>query len=139
MFNVRLFLIVALALPILSISYAPVRADREAGRAVLAYSVGKTQGHSAGLPTVSVSDLPSEARDALALIKKGGPFPYPRDGIFFGNREGRLPAQPRGYYKEFTVKTPGSRDRGARRIVSGSGGEFYYTDDHYKTFRLIKE
>ena len=75
----------------------------------------------------------------LGLIKQGGPFPYPRDGITFGNREGRLPSHRRGYYSEYTVKTPGRRDRGARRIIAGSRGEFYYTDDHYKTFKLIKE
>jgi ribonuclease T1 len=86
-----------------------------------------------------VSDLPWEARQTLSLIKQGGPFPYPRDGITFGNREGRLPYHRRGYYSEYTVKTPGRRDRGARRIITGSRGEFYYTDDHYQTFRLIKE
>jgi ribonuclease T1 len=62
-----------------------------------------------------------------------------KDGAVFGNREGRLPARPRGYYREYTVKTPGSPDRGARRIVGGSNGEFYYTDDHYNTFKLIKD
>lgn len=88
---------------------------------------------------VAVADLPKEARATLALIKAGGPFPYDRDGITFGNREGRLPKRERGYYREYTVKTPGSRDRGARRIVSGRSGEFYYSDDHYQTFRRILE
>jgi ribonuclease T1 len=83
--------------------------------------------------------LPPEAKHTLTLIKRGGPFPYRKDGIIFGNREGRLPPRPRGYYKEYTVKTPGLRHRGARRIVAGSGNEFYYTDDHYNTFKLIKE
>ena len=95
----------------------------------------KTQGKG----TVAVADLPPEAKSTLTLIKQGGPFPYPKDGTVFGNREGRLPARARGYYREYTVKTPGSRDRGARRIISGASGEFYYTDDHYNTFRLIKE
>ena len=91
------------------------------------------------LPVVQVDDLPPEVRETLALIKQGGPFPYRRDGVVFGNRERRLPAQPSGYYREYTVPTPGARDRGARRIVSGAPGEFYYTDDHYNTFRRIRE
>ena len=88
---------------------------------------------------VAIADLPKEARATLALIKAGGPFPYERDGITFGNREGRLPKHERGYYREYTVKTPGSRDRGARRIVAGRAGEYYYSDDHYQTFRRILE
>jgi len=88
---------------------------------------------------VAVAELPKEAHATLALIKAGGPFPYDRDGIAFGNREGHLPKRERGYYREYTVKTPGSRDRGARRIVAGRPGEFYYTDDHYRTFRRIVE
>ena len=91
------------------------------------------------LPVVPVDDLPQEARETLALIKQGGPFPYKRDGVVFGNRERRLPAQPSGYYREYTVPTPGARDRGARRIIAGTPGEFYYTDDHYNTFRRIRE
>ena len=66
-------------------------------------------------------------------------FPYPKDGIVFGNREGRLPRAQRGYYHEYTVPTPGSRDRGARRIVAGKAGDLYYSDDHYRTFRRIRE
>jgi ribonuclease T1 len=89
--------------------------------------------------SVSVTQLPPEAQQVLLLIKKGGPFPYSRDGVIFGNREKRLPKQARGYYKEYTVKTPGARNRGARRIVAGSKGEYYYTDDHYESFRQIKE
>lgn len=96
---------------------------------------------------VRVDELPSEAHHTLALIKRGGPFPYRKDGTVFGNREKRLPPQPRGYYTEYTVKMPHSRDRGARRIVAGRGavrdpassGEYYYTDDHYNTFRRIRE
>ena len=71
---------------------------------------------------VPAQDLPSEARETLALIKGGGPFPYARDGVVFGNREGLRPKQPRGYYREYTVRTPGMRDRGPRRIVSGQRG-----------------
>lgn len=90
--------------------------------------------------SVAVQDLPVEARETLRLIDAGGPYPYRRDGITFQNRERRLPEQPRGYYREFTVPTPGSRDRGARRIVTGDQPPtvFYYTADHYKTFRRIK-
>ncbi len=115
------------------------QANRTVSHALLAYSVSNNQSNVAELPTISVSDLPPQARETLSLIKQGGPFPYPRDGITFSNREGRLPHHRRGYYSEYTVKTPGRRDRGARRIIAGSRGEFYYTDDHYKTFRLTKE
>ncbi|AJE39709.1 MULTISPECIES: ribonuclease domain-containing protein [Streptomyces] len=90
-----------------------------------------------GMATISRSGLPAEARQTLDLIDRGGPFPYRQDNTVFGNFEGRLPKEPRGYYHEYTVRTPGSRDRGARRIVTGQGGEFYYTDDHYNTFRAV--
>jgi ribonuclease T1 len=86
-----------------------------------------------------LADLPKEARATVGLIKKGGPFPYQRDGSVFGNFERRLPLKERGYYREYTVPTPGSRDRGARRIVAGRNGEYYYTGDHYRTFHRIRE
>ena len=89
--------------------------------------------------TVSVAGLPAQARAMLRAIKQGGPFAYDRDGVVFGNFERALPKQARGYYREYTVKTPGVRGRGARRIISGSGGEYYYTDDHYQTFKRIRE
>lgn len=81
--------------------------------------------------------LPPEALDTLGLIARGGPFPHRQDGAVFQNREQRLPRQPRGYYREYTVRTPGSRDRGARRIVAGGDppSEFFYSDDHYRSFR----
>jgi ribonuclease T1 len=88
---------------------------------------------------VSFKQLPAEARQTLARIKAGGPFPYAKDGSVFGNREGLLPARSRGYYREYTVKTPGAKDRGARRIVAGMPGEYYYTDDHYRSFKRIIE
>lgn len=88
---------------------------------------------------VAPADLPPEARRTLELIRAGGPFPYRKDGTPFMNRERLLPEKPRGYYREYTVPTPGARDRGARRIVTGRGGEFYYTDDHYRSFRRIRE
>ncbi len=95
---------------------------------------------------VALDSLPVEARQTLALIRQGGPFPYRKDGTAFHNREQLLPPRPRGYYTEYTVPTPGSRDRGARRIVAGRGsagnpatsGEYYYTDDHYRSFRRIR-
>ncbi len=101
------------------------------------------------LASIAFADLPPEAVQTLRLIRQGGPFPYPRkDGSIFGNFEKHLPLQPRGYYREYTVPTPGSRDRGARRIIAGEGrdgdvaslsGEYYYTDDHYRSFRRIRE
>ena len=87
---------------------------------------------------VSVDSLPIEARVTLDRIERGGPFPYARDGIVFGNFEGRLPRQPRGYYREYTVPTPGIAHRGPRRIVTGDHGERYYTADHYRSFRRIR-
>lgn len=88
---------------------------------------------------IAVAELPPEARTTLQLIKRGGPFPFARDGVVFGNYEKRLPQRPRGYYHEYTVKTPGSRNRGARRIVCGHVPECYYSGDHYRTFQRIKE
>ena len=88
---------------------------------------------------IHVEQLPREAKATIALIKKGGPYPYAKDGAIFGNREGLLPKQKRGYYREYTVKTPGERTRGARRIVVGSAGEMYFTEDHYNHFRLIRK
>jgi len=84
--------------------------------------------------------LPPEAVATLEAIERGGPFRYDRDGSVFQNRERRLPERPRGYYREYTVVTPGSRDRGARRIVSGGDPPevYYYTDDHYRSFRRVE-
>lgn len=86
------------------------------------------------------SFLPPEAIATLELIERGGPFPYDRDGTTFQNRERLLPGRPRGYYREYTVETPGSRDRGARRIVTGGQPPevYYYTDDHYRSFRQLE-
>jgi ribonuclease T1 len=92
-----------------------------------------------GAPGISATDLPAEARETIARIRQGGPFPYERDGIEFRNFEKRLPLQPRGYYREYTVRTPGVKSRGARRIVAGRGGELYYTGDHYESFSRIRE
>ncbi|RNL65023.1 ribonuclease N [Nocardioides marmoriginsengisoli] len=90
-----------------------------------------------GSGQVGLSTLPRDARATVALIDRGGPFPYARDGITFRNAERLLPRQPTGYYREYTVPTPGSSDRGARRIVAGEDGTLYYTDDHYRSFREI--
>ncbi|WP_037311451.1 ribonuclease domain-containing protein [Amycolatopsis orientalis] len=95
-------------------------------------------GDLTGFKHSALSSLPAEATTTYNLIKKGGPFPYPdKDGTVFSNRENILPKCASGYYHEYTVPTPGSPDRGARRIVTGSGGEFFYTGDHYATFSVI--
>lgn len=94
-------------------------------------------GPTSGLPVVRLEDLPPEATRTLELIDAGGPFPEERDGVTFENREELLPDRPRGYYREYTVPTPGSDDRGARRIVTGEGGELYWTADHYSSFSRI--
>ena len=100
---------------------------------------GIEAGSPDGLSTVSLGSLPPEARTTLQLIKSGGPFPYSRDGAVFNNYEGLLPWYPTGYYHEYTVPTPGSPDRGARRIIAGKTGEYYYTGDHYAHFSVIRE
>ena len=94
------------------------------------------------LPGMAVTELPREGQITYQLIRKGGPFPYEKDGVVFGNRERLLPRQARGYYREYTVKTPGLHDRGARRIVCGGDvpaqpDACYYTPDHYASFRVI--
>jgi ribonuclease T1 len=95
------------------------------------------------LPEVALADLPKEGREVYALIGKGGPFRYDRDGVVFGNREKLLPAQPRGYYHEYTVPTPGAKNRGARRIICGgpatTPAACWYTGDHYRSFRRVRE
>lgn len=90
-----------------------------------------------GPQQISMSSLPREALKTLNLIKSNGPFPYERDGIVFGNYEGLLPRRKKGYYREYTVKTPGRSDRGERRIVMGDNDEIYYSEDHYKSFKRI--
>ena len=106
---------------------------------LLAPGVALAQRAPGAIPEVAVSGLPAEARQTIELIRKSGPFAHERDGAAFGNFEKQLPVRARGYYSEYTVRTPGAKDRGARRIVAGKGGEFYYTDDHYRSFRRIKE
>ena len=93
--------------------------------------------------TIARADLPKEARATLANVRSGPPFPYERDGVAFGNREKLLPARPRGYYREYTVRTPGMSTRGARRIVCGGAPRVpdacWYTGDHYRSFARIVE
>jgi len=112
---------------------APTAGPAAAPRVV----VGAGQTPSSGLPTVASAALPPEARHVLTLIDAGGPFPYKQDGTVFGNNEGLLPKQRTGYYHEYTVPTPGSPDRGTRRLVVGHGGDIYYTNDHYASFRQV--
>ena len=88
---------------------------------------------------IGLRDLPADALHTVELIRKGGPFPHARDGAVFGNRERLLPAREHGWYHEYTVRTPGERTRGARRIVAGRDGTLYYTDDHYRSFKRILE
>ena len=110
--------------------------------AVVAWVVGQhgSSGDPSGAPPayVDVADLPPQAVDTLALIDAGGPFPSSHDGATFENRERLLPDQPRGWYREYTVPTPGSSDRGARRIVVGRDGTEYWTADHYASFSRIR-
>jgi ribonuclease T1 len=109
------------------------------------YGVNALRGHdghpapastsvSATSGAVALSALPAQAAETVALIRRGGPYPYRQDGVVFDNAEHHLPGHPRGYYHEYTVQTPSSEDRGARRIIAGQAGEFYYTGDHYESF-----
>jgi ribonuclease T1 len=117
------------------------------GVAILTWALNQGGGFSGGgrqgqadptvLPTVQLTQLPPEAARTVTLIRHGGPFPYDRDGVVFFNYEGLLPAEPSGYYHEYTVPTPGAEDRGARRIITGGDGTLYWTDDHYATFERI--
>ena len=120
---------------------------RAGAAAVAALAIAGSAG-SAWAADIAVTDLPREARATHALILKGGPFPFPKDGVTFGNFEGNLPKQKRGYYREFTVPTPGARNRGARRIVCGAEprqwrdnapAACWYSGDHYQSFQKIKE
>jgi len=101
-----------------------------------------TFGMTEGVGTIRAADLPNEAQRTLELIEQGGPFPYAKDGVTFGNYERILPARRRGYYHEYTVKTRGARNRGARRIICGgdqqAANDCYYTEDHYNSFQRIQ-
>jgi ribonuclease T1 len=134
----RVFRLVAfLTAGMLALGYWQVTRSPERGAATGAVALGPGDAAEAGRYPAS---LPPEAIATLEAIERGGPYPYERDGTVFQNREGRLPAGPQGYYREYTVSTPGARDRGARRIVAGGRPPevFYYTDDHYRTFRRLE-
>lgn len=94
---------------------------------------------SGNIGIIALAELPPEARETIAHVRRGGPFRYERDGTVFRNFERLLPIRPRGYYREYTVATPWLKHRGARRIIAGGGGELYYTDDHYRSFRRVRE
>jgi ribonuclease T1 len=102
-------------------------------------ALARTENAPAASREIALAELPREAQQTLQAIKRGGPFAFERDGVVFGNYERRLPPRSRGYYREYTVPTPGERHRGARRIVAGAHAEYYYSDDHYRTFRRIRE
>jgi ribonuclease T1 len=126
----------------------PASVDDPRGSASVATSAERSAPPEAAPRTIETNQdrpslpafLPPEAHDTLALIVQGGPFPHRQDGAVFQNRERRLPAQARGYYREYTVRTPGERTRGARRIVTGGDppSQYWYTDDHYASFRRFE-
>ncbi|MDD5388678.1 MAG: ribonuclease domain-containing protein [Gallionellaceae bacterium] len=135
----RLLLLLALLSFLAACGQAPEPTTLSVAEAAAARSLEPAHAPASAVE-LAVADLPPEGRATLALIKRGGPFAYSRDGIVFGNREGLLPTQSRGYYREYTMPTPGSRGRGARRIISGGGGgEYWYTADHYRSFKRIRE
>jgi len=114
----------------------------KASPSAASHAPSTTAQSKSGLRVCELSSLPAEAGTTVNLIHRGGPFPYSRDGIVFGNFERRLPNQQRGYYHEYTVPTPGAKTRGTRRVITGgepptNPPEFYYTGDHYETFCQI--
>ncbi|ALG13086.1 ribonuclease domain-containing protein [Kibdelosporangium phytohabitans] len=117
----------------LVIGLVGVAAPAGAGQVAVQAACGDTSGFT----EVNLSALPSQATDTVRLIQKGGPYPFKQDGTVFQNREKILPLCSTGYYHEYTVKTPGSSTRGARRIVTGNAGEYFYTADHYASFKLV--
>ncbi|MFF4155311.1 ribonuclease domain-containing protein [Streptomyces sp. NPDC001678] len=129
------------ALPLLLLpacsSSGSQKAEKTRTPAVTTPPPGSVPSWAKGMKTVTEDKLPPEARRTLELIAKGGPFPYDKDGTVFGNYENRLPKQARGYYHEYTVPTPGARNRGARRVITGEHSERYYTGDHYQTFEAV--
>jgi ribonuclease T1 len=133
-------LAILLAVVVLAWRYWPAPTDTDASRPVASQQSGGAPVTARAGRAPYPDFLPLEAITTLEAIERGGPFPYDRDGSVFQNRERRLPERPRGYYREYTVATPGSRDRGARRIVTGGDPPevVYYTDDHYRSFRRIE-
>ncbi|HEV7822113.1 MAG TPA: ribonuclease domain-containing protein [Burkholderiales bacterium] len=125
--SIRSYLLAGAIVALAAMVAAPVALARDRGAS------------ASGIQEVELARLPREARETLAAIKRGGPFAFERDGVLFGNYERHLPSRERGYYREYTVPTPGQRSRGARRIVAGGAAEYYYSDDHYRSFRRIRE
>ena len=129
------------------VAFARAFAHAMLGALVVALAAGSASTAARETPgrlaEIDVAALPAEAREVLAQIRAGGPFRYERVGVTFGNREPQLPARRRGFYPAYTVTTPGERTRGARRLVCGGPRKApevcYYTDDHYATFRRIRE
>ncbi|HRV69456.1 MAG TPA: ribonuclease domain-containing protein [Marmoricola sp.] len=109
----------------------------DAGQIVRTPDGGQAASSTQNSDEISFASLPPQAQHTVKLIRAGGPFPYPRDGVRFGNYEGRLPHKHPNFYREYTVQTPGISSRGARRIVAGQDGTFYYTADHYESFRRV--
>ena len=138
--SILLLLVVAIAAAQLWQARREPVAPTPADRSTIEAPVGRKPPDAGSDASRDPASLPPEAIATLELIGRGGPFPYDRDGSVFQNREQRLPAMPRGYYREYTVTTPGSRDRGARRIVAGGQPPdvYYYTDDHYRSFRRVE-
>jgi ribonuclease T1 len=128
---------VAVALATLVASFAVAYAIRQTTAEPPAGAPATVDTPRPALPTVAAAELPAEAREMLSRIDTGGPFAYAKDGSLFGNLEGLLPNRDRGYYREYTVPTPGGQDRGARRLVAGRDGDVYWTDDHYASFRQV--
>jgi guanyl-specific ribonuclease Sa len=117
---------------------APAPSSSSVSASAAASAGTSVPGSASGLKVQALSSLPAQATETWKLIGKNGPFPYPRnDGVPFQNREKVLPAQSADYYREYTVPTPGSQDRGARRLVTGSKQEVFYTGDHYATFVVV--
>ena len=126
----RPLLVLVLLLVLLAIGYV--------ARTVRSNEHHSSSTRSLAMATVGLSALPIDARRTIALIQAGGPFPYPRDGAVFRNAEGLLPKERSGYYHEYTVPTPGESERGARRIITGTDAQFYYTADHYESFKRVE-
>ena len=142
--NLSLRIIWAVLLVLLAACQPVAEGGAGKGQAIQNTGVSGAGMSSAGKPGaersgIALAELPPEARETLRAIRQGGPYAFDRDGVVFGNYERRLPKHPRGYYHEYTVKTPGVRTRGARRIISGAPGEYYYSADHYQTFTSIRE
>ncbi|MEU4519692.1 ribonuclease domain-containing protein [Amycolatopsis sp. NPDC024027] len=130
--------LVAVLFALLATLFAGVTAAAASSPASPAVVAQNACGNLSGFSHTTLSALPPEATKTYNLIQTDGPFPYPKnDGVVFDNREGVLPACASGYYHEYTVPTPGSSTRGTRRIVTGSAGEYFYTGDHYATFKVI--